>query len=129
MFFELGDECSKLGFVIRQSTIEQALAGGIKCHGVMCSFANVDTDEGLDAILRFDACHRYPSSYRYGRPATYSSQSRHPRYERPRSVPGPAPISDHRLPTRPGDNTPGSWTTGGLSHAGPSWLNLSIAEI
>lgn len=46
-----------MGFVIWQSTIEQALSGQIQRHRMMCSFANVDTDEDLDALMLFDISH------------------------------------------------------------------------
>jgi len=60
MFFDFCDECSKLGFIVRQSTIEQALSSQIQRHGVISSFANVDANEDLNALLLFDIGHRYP---------------------------------------------------------------------
>ena len=32
-----------------------------------------------------------------------------------------SPISDSGLPAGSGDNTPGSWSTGGRNHVGPGW--------
>ena len=48
MFFELGDERSKLGLVVWQSAVEHALSSEIKRDGVMCSFASVDDNEDLN---------------------------------------------------------------------------------
>lgn len=51
LLFALDDECSKFGFVVRQSTIEQALCSEIKHHSMMGCFANVDAAEDLNTLL------------------------------------------------------------------------------
>lgn len=106
MLFELSDKCSKFGFVIRQSTVEQALSSEIQRHGMVRSFANVDADEDLDALLLFDISHPYPLIVIVmGQRPIAASLGIHVTSNLGNN-PGPAPISDHQLPTRPGDNTP-----------------------
>jgi len=107
MFFELGDERSKFGFVVWQSAVEQTLPSQIQRHGMMRSFANVDADENLDALLVFDLGHRYPLVVIFmgGQRPTAAGLGIHVTSDLEVTL-GRAPISDHRLPTRPGDNTP-----------------------
>jgi hypothetical protein len=67
------------------------------------SLANVNADENVNAVVIVDhECSRLLSSLA----RNHGIKSRHPRYERPRNESGPAPISDHLMPIRPGDNTP-----------------------
>ena len=72
----------------------------------MRSFANVYAEKDLDALRLFDISHGYPLVVIViGQRPAAASLGIHVTSDLECNL-GPAPISDHRLPTRPGDNTP-----------------------
>ena len=81
------------------------------------------------ARLRLTDCPRAPcslslpsSALNFVSSLAHGSYSRHSHYRRPRNTPSPAPVSDHQLPARPGDNPPPDLgRLGDSNHAGPSW--------
>src|ERR1044072_9223338 len=61
MVFELGEQCSQFCFIVRQSTVEQALASTVQGDGMMRTLAHVDTDEDLDSFcLSRSIMHKLP---------------------------------------------------------------------
>jgi hypothetical protein len=52
--FELLQHRPHLGFFVRQRLIEEDLAGRVQGDGVVFAFADVDTDEYVDAVVVFD---------------------------------------------------------------------------
>jgi hypothetical protein len=99
------DQSSELGLVIGQGTVQKALACAVQCHGVMRSFADIDTDENLDAIMLLDSSHADPESESEGQRPWQLRLGIHVTGDLGID-PDPAPSSDDQLPAKPGDNTP-----------------------
>jgi pimeloyl-ACP methyl ester carboxylesterase len=88
----------------QQGLIEEHLPGPVLGRCVVLALANINADEDVNAVVVVDHECSVPGSVFVG--LNRGIKSRHPRYERPRTSPGPAPISDHSIPVKPGDNTP-----------------------
>lgn len=57
--FEVAYQCSEFHLVIGQSAVQQAFALAIAGYGMMRSFAYVDTDKDLDAVMLFNISHAF----------------------------------------------------------------------
>ncbi len=104
-----------------QCAVQKAFALAIQCDGMMRPLANVDTDEDLDAVMLLNIGHAFSKGFTtMGQRTTATDLGIHVTGELRllRIQPLSAIIS--RLPG-PVTTPPGSWTTGGRNHAGPSW--------
>ena len=121
MFFELANQRSQLRLVIGQGTVQKTFALAIQGDRMMRSLAYVDTDEDLDAVMLFNvshACSRGLPRWASEPQQLISASTLQATSETLRIQPLSAITSC--LPG-PVTTPPGSWTTGGRNHAGPSW--------
>jgi hypothetical protein len=57
VLFEPSNQRSQLRLIIGQRAVQKAFALAIQGHGMMRSFAYVDTDEDLNAVMLLDLTH------------------------------------------------------------------------
>ena len=104
VLFEFLQHRPHLGLVIWQCLVEDNLASLVQGDGVVFSFADIDTDEHVDAAIVLDHHSSVQSNFTG---LVHGVKSRHPRYERPRRLLRVEPLSAiTRRPIRSGDNTP-----------------------
>jgi hypothetical protein len=121
VLFELADQCSQFRFVVGQGAVQKTFSLAIQCNAMMRSLAYVETDEDLDAVMLLNIGHAISGRFTtVGQQTMATDLGIHVTGDlgRNRVQPLSAIIS---CPPSPVTTPPGSWATGGSSHAGLGW--------